>query len=79
MATIAETKSRLQKVKNLFEFQEEFFFQHPESGEMIPDFKLVYWNGANYTSNSAARVYDRNGSCTNIFIKCSDGFIEYPF
>lgn len=33
----------------------------------------------NYTENHAAATYDRNGSCTNSFIKCEDGFIEYPF
>lgn len=79
MATVAETKKRLDKVNNLFDFQEEFYWQHPETGEMLPDFELVFWNGANYTSNPAAKKFDRNGNCTNVFMKCSDGVVEYPF
>lgn len=40
---------------------------------------LVYYNGESYTENSSAAAYDRLGSCTNCFIKCEDGFVEYPF
>jgi hypothetical protein len=77
--TVAETQKRLEKVDNLFDFQEEFYWENPETGEMIPDYELVYFNGENYTSNPAARTFDKNGNCTNIFIKCSDGVVEYPF
>lgn len=78
MKTINETKKRLEKVNNLYDFQKEFYEEN-ETGEMMPDFELVYWNGAVYTSNPAAANYDRNGNCINIFIKCSDGVVEYPF
>lgn len=79
LETVAETKKRLEKVNNLFDFQKEFYWQHPETGEMLPDFELVFWNGANYTSNPVAKNFDRNGNCTNVFMKCSDGVVEYPF
>ena len=79
MATVEETKKRLEKVNNLFDFQNEFYWEHPQTGEVLPDFELVYWNGENYTSNSSARTFDGKGNCTNVFIKCSDGVVAYPF
>ena len=79
MRTIAETKKKLEKVNNLFDFQKEFYWQDPKSGEMAPDFEIVYWNGEVYTSNPSAAVYNKNGSCVNSYIKCSDGVVKYPF
>ena len=79
MATVAETKKRLENVNNLFDFQNEFYTENPVTGNMEPDYELVYWNGENYTSNPAARTFDRNGNCNNVFIKCIDGVVEYPF
>jgi len=79
MKTIAETKEILKKVENLYDFQNEFYFQDLKTGNMLPNFELMFKNGENYTCNPAAREFDRNGNCTNVFIKCSDGFVEYPF
>lgn len=79
MKTVLETKKRLEKVNDLFDFQNEFYYQNPITGKMVPDFEIVFWNGAAYTSNPAAKTFDRNGNCANSFIKCSDGYVEYPF
>lgn len=43
------------------------------------NFKCVWFNGHAYTDNPAAAEYDRHGSCTNIYIVCEDGYVEYPF
>lgn len=32
-----------------------------------------------YTENLAAREFDKNGSCTNSYIRCDDGYIKCPF
>lgn len=77
--TTEEFKKRMVGVKNLMDFQNEFYHLDQKTFRMIPDCELVYWNGANYTSNPAAISYDRLGNCNNCFVKCEDGFVEYPF
>jgi hypothetical protein len=79
MKTIAETKKRLEKVQNLGDFQNEFYLQNKVTGEVIPDYEIVYKTTEGYTSNPGARIFDAKGSCLNIFIKCTDGVVEYPF
>ena len=77
--TTQECNERLKKVKNLYDFQEEFYFENVVTGEMIPDFELVYKVGNSYNHSAAAAIYNKNGRCINEYIVCSDGYVEDPF
>jgi hypothetical protein len=79
MGTVAETKKRLEKVYNWFDFLDEFFYEDIITGEMIPDFELVFKVGNNFTTNPAAETFNSNNRSNNCYIKCSDGVVEYPF
>ena len=46
---------------------------------LYSNFDVYYFNGENYTQNKNAANYDRQGYCTNSFLKCSDGFVADPF
>lgn len=46
---------------------------------MIPTFELTYKVGNSYNHSAAAAAYDKQGYCTNVYIKCEDGYVEYPF
>jgi phosphomannomutase len=50
-----------------------------ELHNFLDNFKIVYKTGNSYTGNLSARVFDHLGSCTNSFIECEDGYVEYPF
>jgi hypothetical protein len=77
--TTQDCNSKLDNVKDLEDFQNAFFSEN-ENGEMEPDFIIEYKTGENtFTDNEAAKLYDSNGSCTNSYIKCSDGHVIYPF
>lgn len=46
---------------------------------LYSNFDVYCFNGEKYTQNKAAATYNRNGSCANSFLKCSDGFVADPF
>ena len=46
---------------------------------LYANFDVYYFKNGNYTKNRAAATYNRNGYCTNSYLKCDDGFVADPF
>lgn len=67
-----ELKSKIEKMINNDDFVSLRNY-------LYSNFEVYYFNGENYTQNRAAATYNRNGSCTNSYLKCSDGFVADPF
>jgi len=76
--TTSEVQFKLKNVKSLLDFQEKFFSED-ENGVITADFDIVYKTHSGYTDSREARIFDANGNCINSYIKCSDGYVPYPF
>ena len=42
-------------------------------------FDVFYKKENGYTTNKSAAIYNSQGSCTNSYLKCEDGYVVDPF